>query len=193
MSPQERRIDMRDQGTIGGHGHSYKNPRHENTETSWKLFTKVSDRTRVGQESSGYIPKQDNCGKSNFTLTASENINSLLTDLFSKAWNTLSSPLSSPLLTPLTSSAVSLPLSNRKQKCYPPKLSALSYMTIINPLTALKSPSKYTDNEVGLRLTFFEKTNSCNLTPRSQIFIDLYQKTSLLLLSETDSIKKALH
>lgn len=301
MSPQERRIDMRDQGTIGGHGHSHKDPRHENAETSWKLFTEASDRTRGGQESSGYIPEQNNCtsdqqynksskrrrdgeiqldstqgrdsyskqqssmisssqrrgkenranspanisgrtiaqtqgysvqrpggvdlqgswrsenvvedfrsreprhsgngrghtgqklGKSHFPLTASENINSLLTDLFSKARNTLSSPPSSPPLTPLTSSAVSSPSSKGKQKCYPPELSALSYMTITSPLTALESPSKYTDNEVGLRLTFFEKTNSRNLTPRSQIFIDLYQKTSLLLLSETDSTKRALH
>lgn len=66
-------------------------------------------------------------------------------------------------------------------------------MTITSPLTALESPSSYTDNEVELRLTFFEKTRSRKLTPRSQIFIDLYQKTSLLLLSETDSTKRALH
>lgn len=66
-------------------------------------------------------------------------------------------------------------------------------MTITSPLKALESTKSYTDNEVELRLTFFEKTRSRKLTPRSQIFIDLYEKTSLLLLSETDSTKRALH
>ncbi|MCJ1345967.1 hypothetical protein MMC31_004177 [Peltigera leucophlebia] len=66
-------------------------------------------------------------------------------------------------------------------------------MTITSPLTALENPSSYTDNEVELRLTFFQKTHSRNPIPRSQIFINLYQKTSLLLLSETDPTKRALH
>lgn len=343
MSPRERRIDTRGQGTIGGHGHSHKDPRRENTETSRKRLIEV-----VVDKSSGYIPERDNSsdqrlsitspgqrrdgkirpddpgynyiqgrgsysdqqrstassnrrrdgeirldstsyiqgrdsysnqqscmtssnqrrgrenradcpanisgrtshnsdprrnntaqikgysvqrpggvdlqgiwrsknvvedlqsreprhsgngrghtgqklGKSHFPLTASENMNSLLNELFSKARNILPSPPSSPPLTPLTSSAVSSPSSKGKQKCYPPELSALNYMAITSPLTALENPSSYTDNEVELRLTFFQKTNSRNLTPRSQIFIDLYQKTSLLLLSETDPTKRALH
>ena len=66
-------------------------------------------------------------------------------------------------------------------------------MTITCPLTVLKTRGSYTNKEVELRLTFLGKTHSRNLTPRSQIFIDLYQKTSLLLLSKTDSTRGVLH
>lgn len=53
MSPRERRIGTHGQGTIGGHGHSDKDPRPEKTETSRRALTEVFNRTRGGQESSG--------------------------------------------------------------------------------------------------------------------------------------------
>lgn len=167
-------------------------PDHHNLQESGRYS---NQQTRDGQESSGYRSNHtgQNPGKPHFPSTASENINSLLTENFSKARNVLSSPPSSPPLTPLKSSAVSSPSPKGKQKCYLPELSALNYLTITSPLTALENPSSYTDNEVELRLAFFEKAQSRNLTPRSQIFIDLYEKTSLLLLSETDSTKRASH
>lgn len=107
-------------------------------------------------------------------------INSLLAELSTKA--NKNTTVFAPL-TPTTSSAGSSPSSKGKRKSYPP-----------SPLTALETPGNCTDEEVELRLTFLDKTYSSRyLTPRSQIFLDLYQKTSLLLLSETNSTKRALH
>lgn len=88
---------------------------------------------------------------------------------------------------------MSLPLAKKKQKDYLSKLSALKYLTITSPLTVLENSSSYTDNKVEYHLTLFKKAYSYNLTPRLQIFIKLYQKTSFLLLSKTDSTKRALH
>lgn len=176
-------------------GYSVQRPGGVDLQGSWRSKNVVED-LRSGEprhSGNGKGHTGQKLGKSHFPLTASETINSLLTELFSTARTILSSPPSSPPLTPLASSAVSSPSSKGNKKCYPPELSALNYMTITSPLTALETPSSYTDNEVELRLTFFEKAHSRNLTPRSQIFVDLYQKTSLMLLSETDSTKRALH
>lgn len=63
-------------------------------------------------------------------------------------------------------------------------------MTIKSPLTTHETPGSYTDKEVELRLKFLDKILSRNMTLRSRIFLELYQKTSLLL-SETDSTKRA--
>lgn len=212
MSPRKR-------STIGGHGRNHEegrashdsDPRSNNAaqtqgysvqrpggvdlQGSWRRKNVAEDpRSREPRHSgSGRDRTGQELGESYFPLTVSKNINSHLAELSPKAQDLLSSPPSSPPLAPFTSSAVSSPSSKGNRKSFPPELSALTYMTIKSPLIALETPGSYTDKEVELRLTFFEKTHSRNLTPRSQIFLDLYQKTSLLLLSETDSTKRALH
>lgn len=60
MSPRERRIGTHGQGTIGGYGHSDKDPRPEKTKTSRRVVTEAFDRTRSRQESSGHIKEKDN-------------------------------------------------------------------------------------------------------------------------------------
>lgn len=117
-------------------------------------------------------------------------------ELLPNAKNLLSSLPSSPPLTPTTPSAVSSPSPNRKRESYSPELSALTYMKTKSPLTTLETPASYTDKEVERRLRFLDKTHSRNLTPRSRIFLELHQKTSLLLLLlllETDSTKRAMY
>lgn len=87
-----------------------------------------------------------NPGKPDLPSTASENIMSLLTENFSKARNVLSSPPSSLPLTPLKSSIESSPSLKGKHKFYLSEVSAVNYLTITSPLTALENPSSYSLN-----------------------------------------------
>lgn len=98
----------------------------------------------------------------------------------------LYSPQSSPHLTLTTPSAVSSPSSKREKKVLSTRTVRPYLHDHQNSTNGPPNPRQLYRQGSVTSVDFLEKTHSRNLTPGSQIFLDLYQRTSLLLLSETD-------
>lgn len=95
---------------------------------------------------------------------------------------------------PLVTTPHSSPRTKRPRKSYPPELSAITYLSLgRNRLVPLPSPGGYSDSVVERRLSYVEMQKRRDLTPRSRIFLQLYETTAAMLLAEADPQKRRSH
>lgn len=95
---------------------------------------------------------------------------------------------------PLVTTPHSSPSTKRPRKSYPPELSAITYLSLgRNRLVPLPSPGGYSDSVVERRLSYVEMQKRRDLTPRSRIFLQLYETTATMLLAEADPQKRRSH
>lgn len=95
-------------------------------------------------------------------------------------------PNSEPSSLPVTTSHSS-PRTKGPMKSYPPELSAITNLSLgRNLLVPLLLPGGYSDTVVERRLGYVQRQERSDLTPRSSIFLQLYETTATMLLAEAD-------